>query len=322
MIRNGTGSYIHYSAYNASTNKGESGDVANHHLKLVIDGVETDPNNTPEAIAFDEYRIFVDPAESLGVKFIRVGGISDTSDVYIIPADAITDLLKPGVPFTGCYTTWDIVNNVPMLADAGNQSIRIAQDGTDSAASGQSEVNAVTLPGTYKVAATGAQANGRAVSIIGGSSNADASIISTELAPYNEDQAAEADVRLGTDYAEGTLTGTAAIPAKPDTRLGTAVDDGVGTLAVAPANDVRDGVPTDDTTGTAAIPGANDVRLDVPTDATLGNYVPADEDKHQLGDSYGSLGTEFTGTKALTSYQLPQEVILEDEEIIIFEGCD
>ena len=74
-------------------------------------------------------------------------------------------------------------------------------------------------------------------------------------------------------------------------------------------------------TGSAHIPIKSDVRELVPVDNTVGNYVPADEDRHQLGDSYGSLGAEFTGTRALTSYQLPQEVILEDEEIIIFEEC-
>lgn len=92
-------------------------------------------------------------------------------------------------------------------------------------------------------------------------------------------------------------------PAESDVRLGTVYEGG-------------------GLTGTAAIPGPNDVRFGVPTDATVGNYVPADEDKHQLGDSYGSLGTEFTGTKALTAFQLPVEVILEDEEIIIIEGVE
>ncbi len=114
-------------------------------------------------------------------------------------------------------------------------------------------------------------------------------------------QAAIEDVRNGTVYDDGNLTGTAAIPAKPDTRKGTPVDDGVGTLAVAPASDVRENVPTDD---------------------TVGNYVPAIEANHALGDSYGSNNTEFTGTKALTQFFLPVEVILEDSEILVFEGSE
>lgn len=218
MIRNGIGFWFHYNAYNGVTNKGESGDVANHHLKFVIDGVETAPNNTPEAIALDEYRIFVDPAESNGAKLIRLGGISDTPDVYIISADVITDLLIPGTPFVGCYTAWDGDTNAPKLADAGNHSMFIAQDNTVSAAPGQSEVNASTLPGTYKVAGTGPQSDGNAVSIIG-ESTGNTNVIPTEIAPYNEDQAAESNVLLGVVYAEGTLTGTAETTIKGPIKL-------------------------------------------------------------------------------------------------------
>jgi len=112
---------------------------------------------------------------------------------------------------------------------------------------------------------------------------------------------AETDVRLNVDYNNAILTGSAAIPG---------------------ASDVRDGVAVDATTGTAAIPGANDVRQGVPTDDTVGNYVPAEEGNHALGDSYGSLGTEFTGTKALTPYNLPVELIVEDSEILVFEGAE
>lgn len=115
------------------------------------------------------------------------------------------------------------------------------------------------------------------------------------------DYPAITDVRLNVDYDSGVLTGTAAIPG---------------------AGDVRLGVPTDATIGTLAVVPASDTRLGVPTDATVGDYVPADEDRHALGDSYGSLGTEFTGTKALTPFELPVEVILEDSEILILEGCE
>lgn len=135
-------------------------------------------------------------------------------------------------------------------------------------------------------------------------------------------QAAIADVRLGTTYNDGALTGTLAVPADADVRSGIAVDAGAGTAGIPGAEDVRVGVDTDATVGTAAIPIADNVRLNVPTDDTVGNYVPANEDRHALGDSYGSNGTEFTGTKALTSFQLPVDVILEDEENLVFEGCE
>ncbi len=112
---------------------------------------------------------------------------------------------------------------------------------------------------------------------------------------------AESNVRFGVDYDGGDLTGAAFIPVDEDTREGTPVDDGVGTLAVPPPSDVRFAIPTDD---------------------TVGNYVPADEGRHSLGDSYGSLGTEFTGTKALTSFDLSVDVVLEDSEILVFEGSE
>ena len=42
-----------------------------------------------------------------------------------------------------------------------------------------------------------------------------------------------------------------------------------------------------------------------------------------IGMTFG-LGTIYTADRDITecSYELPQEIILEDEEIIIFEGCD
>lgn len=68
---------------------------------------------------------------------------------------------------------------------------------------------------------------------------------------------------------------------------------------------------------------AGDLRFGVTQDFgnIVGNYVPADESNHLEGEQYGSLGTEFTGTLTPTqsSYELPQEVIIEDEEIVIVE---
>ena len=303
MVRNNTAFWLHYSAYNTVNNAAESGDVANHTLKLIIDGVVSAPTNSPQEIAVGEYRILVTAAESNGAKFICVAGVSATADVYIIPAMAITDLLTAGTAFVGCYTAWDVANNVPKTGDVANHTMTVAQDATSAGATNApAQINAVTVPGLHSLSVTTGEATGNAVSILGVSATADVNIIPTELAPFNVDYPAEADVRLGTDYAETTQTGTLDLPGISDVRDGTDFDNSTKT-------------------GTAAIPGANDVRLNVPTDATLGNYVPADEDKHQLGDSYGSLGTEFTGTKALTSFQLPQEIIIEDEEIIIVEEC-
>jgi hypothetical protein len=91
-------------------------------------------------------------------------------------------------------------------------------------------------------------------------------------------------------------------------------------------SDVRAGVDYDSAnlTGTAAIPAPGDVREGVAVDATVGTYKEVPEAKAELDFQYGADGVEFTGQlAALTaSYELPQELIFEDEEIIIFEGCD
>ena len=283
MYRNNTAFWLHYTAWNTSTNAVELGDAANHTLKLIVDGVMTDPINTQDNIALGECRILIDEVESNLIKSMCVAGISSTPNVVLIPAMVTTDLLKPGISFVGYYTAWDGANNEPKINDTGNHSITIAQDNTSAGATNApSEIDAADVPGLNKITATAAEATGRSVSLLGESSTADINIIATEYALFNVDNADEGDVRLGTDYAEATLTGTAAIP-----------------LPV----DVRSGVPTDD---------------------TVGNYVPADVAVVLDGEQFGSLGTEFTGTLVPTqaSYELPQAVIIEDEEIIIFEGCE
>ena len=134
MIRNNTGFWLHYSAYNAASNVAELNDSGNHTLKLFIDGVLGDPTNSPEDIANGECRIFITAAESNAAKFICVAGISSTSDVYIIPGYTITDLLVPGAAFVGCYTAWDAGNNVPKTGDDANHTLTVAQDNTSAGA--------------------------------------------------------------------------------------------------------------------------------------------------------------------------------------------
>lgn len=209
MIRNNTDVYVHYSAWDTANNTGKTGDVANHTLKLIVDGVATDPINSPEEIAVGEYRLLLDEVETNLIKFICVAGISSTADVYIIPAMVITDLLVSGAAFVGCYTAWDVAANAPKTADVANHTITIAQDNTSAGATNSpAEISAVNVPGLYKISATVAEATGKAVSIIGTSSTADVNIIPTELAPFTVDYPLISDVRLDVDYAEGTLTGT------------------------------------------------------------------------------------------------------------------
>lgn len=56
--------------------------------------------------------------------------------------------------------------------------------------------------------------------------------------------------------------------------------------------------------------------------ARTGNRTDAPEDKVENKFKYGPNGTGFIGTLIPTHYELPEEIILEDEEIIIFEECN
>lgn len=114
-------------------------------------------------------------------------------------------------------------------------------------------------------------------------------------------QADPSDVRFNTVYNDGALTGTAHMVTAPDTREGVLTDDTVGTLAVA---------------------GPTNVRRAIPTDDTVGVYDPADPTLYAQNQQYGANGTEFTGSKTVTQFETPVEIILEDPEIIIYEGCD
>ena len=55
-----------------------------------------------------------------------------------------------------------------------------------------------------------------------------------------------------------------------------------------------------------------------------GTYKEVPEAKAELDFDYGAGGIEFTGTLApfTANYELPQEIIFEDPEIIILEGCE
>jgi len=209
MIRSGTGFYIYYNAYNVATNKLYAGDVDNHTLKLVSDGILTDPLNSPEEIAAGSYRIFIEALENIGVKSFCLGGISSTQDIVIVPRLVITDLLLPGSSFVAYYTAWNNALNLPKTGDTGNHTITISNDSVSGAATNApSEISAVSLPGISKITLTDAEGTGRSITVLGSSSTDDTNIISTEYILIDIDYPAEANVKEGIDYAEGTLTGT------------------------------------------------------------------------------------------------------------------
>ncbi len=306
MIRKGVEQIVYYLAWDTAANAPKTGDVANHTLQVIKDGVRTAATNSPSEIDATNAPglcAIILTATELNGNFVALGGVSSTADVIIIPVYILTDASSKGFSRTVVYQAYDTANNVGKTGDVGNHTLRVITDGASAAPSNAaSEISAALVPGLCKVTLTNAEMNGFAVSLGGKSSTADVEIIPLYMATDTEaDYPVESNVRLNVDYDSGNLTGTLAVPA---------------------ASDVRDGIAVDDTVGSAAIPSPNDVRDGIPTDDTVGNYVPAEEGNHALGDSYGSLGTEFTGTKALTPFKLPVEVVLEDSEILIFEGCE
>ncbi len=79
---------ICYTAWNTSTNQGQTGDEANHTIKLVQDGTEASPTNSPEEVnpinAPGTYKLDLDGADT-DFGCIVVCGISMTANVVIVP---------------------------------------------------------------------------------------------------------------------------------------------------------------------------------------------------------------------------------------------
>lgn len=101
--------------------------------------------------------------------------------------------------------------------------------------------------------------------------------------PVHDELPAEADVRLGVDYAEAAKTGTLAVPVAGNVRAGVAVDNITGTLGIPTAGNVRSGVQygaaNTEYTGVLELP-------------LSGNVL--------TGVQYGASGTEYTGTMPQT----------------------
>jgi hypothetical protein len=125
------------------------------------------------------------------------------------------------------------------------------------------------------------------------------------MVQFPSDGTQAADISGFGSYVEDTGTSVCDYPAIADVRLGIVYDNSTKT-------------------GTLAVPPPGKVIKDIPTDNTVGTYLQVAEEDVEKDVQWGADGTEFTGTLAVftATYELPQEVIIEDEEIIIIEGCD
>lgn len=74
-----------YTAYNASTGALVSGDQANHTLKLVTDGVQSNLSATITALSNGEYSVPITGVQNSG-SLMAVIGSSTTANVVIVPS--------------------------------------------------------------------------------------------------------------------------------------------------------------------------------------------------------------------------------------------
>ena len=83
-----------YVAWNTSTNAGQTGDASNHTLKVVQDGTEGNPTNSPSEVDSTTlkgvYKIAL-TAGDMNYNCVVLGGASSTANVVIIPVIIVTE---------------------------------------------------------------------------------------------------------------------------------------------------------------------------------------------------------------------------------------
>jgi hypothetical protein len=85
---------ITYTAWNTSTNIGQTGDVANHTLRIIKDGTAAAPTNTPTEVDATncpgEYKLTLTTTETTA-DTVKLAGKSSTANVVIIPVSLVTE---------------------------------------------------------------------------------------------------------------------------------------------------------------------------------------------------------------------------------------
>jgi hypothetical protein len=180
---------IVYKAYNTITRAGESGDEANHTLKLVQDGgAASAPSNSPAEIDAvnlpGDYKILLTAAE-LNYDVTCLAGKSSTSDVLIFPVQIFTEGLKD-TEVVLCYYALDVLSNTGKTGDDANHTLRLVVDGVLSTpGNAPAEVDAVNTPGLYKITITAGENSGNVLALSGESSTSYIEIIPVQVYPYS-----------------------------------------------------------------------------------------------------------------------------------------
>ncbi len=83
-----------YVAWNTSTNQGQTGDASNHTLKVVQDGTEASPTNSPSEVDSTNlkgvYKLALTSGD-MNYNNVLLGGASSTANVVIIPINIMTE---------------------------------------------------------------------------------------------------------------------------------------------------------------------------------------------------------------------------------------
>jgi hypothetical protein len=179
MILRAQAIWVHYQAWDAANNIGKSGDVANHTLQVVLDGVISPATNSPQAVGGDLYKVLLTTAEVDGL-LITLGGVSSTSNIYIMPVHFITSDDTRGVVLKLQYTAWDTSANAPKTTDDANHTLNIATGSTTAGATNTpTELSAVDIPGVYSLELTEDETAEPIDSLYGTSSTDDVVIVPT-----------------------------------------------------------------------------------------------------------------------------------------------
>lgn len=128
---------ITYTAWDTAANAAKTGDVANHTMRVIRDGVATAATNAPAESENGEYTLVLTAAE-MQAKTITVAGSSSTANVTIVPVKLATSRLPNVAP--------GAENGLPVCNASGD--VKATLDGEE-----------VTLTDAYDAAKTAAQAD-------------------------------------------------------------------------------------------------------------------------------------------------------------------
>lgn len=182
MIRQGVALWVHYRVWDVGSKSWKTGDVANHTLYFVKDGVATLADNAPQEVGGGVYRVLSTVAEVNGL-FITLHGKSSTSGCYILPTHMLTDGGTKGVGMTVQYMAWDMVNDEPKTGDVANHTLNVAQANTTAVANNTpTEIDAVEMPGLHSIVLDAVETAGIIDSVYGTSSTPNIEIMPISFA--------------------------------------------------------------------------------------------------------------------------------------------